>query len=145
MITDHRNRRVGVRRGRADDQAYVARSWVSSVLDGYGVWHQKDAIANLNREVDRLLDDPLTKVLIACPDEDDGFIVGFVVYANRTLLYVKTRNEDRKRGIAKLLLGEARLLANGKPLLYVYEGPSAKWAASKRPDAVKISLEEHLA
>jgi ribosomal protein S18 acetylase RimI-like enzyme len=142
--TDREGRRVFVRPARADDQSYVARTWVASVLDGDRVHHRPGDVPQLNRQVDHLLDDPLTRILIACPGEDQTRILGFVAYAGRTLLYVCVRSADRKNGIGRALMREAGLGVNGKPILYVYDGPAARWARDKRPDAVKTTLEEHL-
>lgn len=127
-----------IRKASQGDEAYVAKTWVESLVDVGFDW------PTANKQVDQLLDDPLTKALIACPPNDRRRILGFVVYAGRTLLYVCVRNQERRKGIATALLREAGLADATKPLLYVYDGPSAKWAKTMRPNAVKVSVMEHL-
>lgn len=146
MLPDGK-RTVGIRPAREGDQSYVARTWVASVLD-HGMRPKPGAVAEVNRLIDLLLDEPATKVLVACEPSNDDRIVGFVAYqlhrGARCLLYVCVRHGDRKQGIATLLLGEAGLYANGSPLLYLFDGPASVWAKAKRPDAVKVEPQRYL-
>ena len=137
-----KGRKLRIRFAKPGDQSYVARTFVASVAEAHKLDTQ--AVRALNAQVDRLFDDPVTRILVAVEPADDKRIVGFIVFARRTLLYVAVRNTDRCEGVATALVHAAGLGVNGSPVLYVFEGPSALWALAKRPDAVRVSLEEHL-
>lgn len=113
---------VSIRGPRPTDQSYIANSWVSSIAGPRGQWGAKER--TLNTQVDRLLDDPRTKLLVAVEPDDDDRIVGWVAFARipgaRVLEFLLVRKQRRGEGIAKQLLECAELLGKGAPLTCLF-------------------------
>lgn len=114
---------INVRPARSSDQAYVANSWVSSIVGPRSQWGDKGAV--LNSQVDRLLDDRRTKVLVACEPSNHEKIIGWIATARvpgaRVLEYVHVRRHRRREGIATQLMRSAELLGGGPPLTMLFD------------------------
>lgn len=147
-VTTRHGRAIVVRPARSDEQGYVASTWARGVMDAPVVHTAPDAWKRVNVLVDRLLDDPSTRVLVAADPADDERLLGFVVFAivpgARTLMYVSAR--ERKRGIATELVERAGLEQDHKKdrLVYLFDGPDVKWLRTKREDAIKMEPEDYL-
>jgi len=144
---EHR-RTIALRCAVANDQGYITRTWVASMLGDLRD-HASRKIREANTMVDRLLDDPATRLLVACEPRDPDRIIGWIAYAivpgARTLHYVNVRAIDRKQGIGGLLIARAGLgKKQSAPLLYTCRGPAEAWAKAKRPDAQKVDAWEYL-
>lgn len=91
---------LDIRPARADDQAFVAATFAEQLSRG----NHRDA----NQVVDRVLDSPQTRVLVAC---DGGRIVGWLAYSAiprvRAVLFVYVRRAARERGVARDLVDAA--------------------------------------
>jgi hypothetical protein len=98
--------------------------------------------------VDRVLNDPTTRVMIACDAADHRRIFGFLVYADiprvRCVHYVSVRAKYRRSGLATKLIVDAGLRDASKPLVYTLEGPSSRALAGKLAGASRIDLDEVL-
>lgn len=90
--------------------------------------------------IDRLLDDPRTKILVAHPINSPDVIRGWVAYAKipgaRVLEFVLVRKDWRGQGIARDLLTRAGLLGPGAPLTALFP--------TSRLKAVQLSPEDFL-
>jgi len=137
-----------------DDQGYVCKTWVESVLDNDHCHRATDARKRLNLLVNRLLDDPATVVRIAYdPDEDrnpdeDHEILGWIAYSavgcGRTLLYINVRHQHRRQSIATMLANAAGFDDECATVTYLFDGPSARWLKPKWPHAIKVEPELYL-
>lgn len=92
---------LAIRPARADDQAFVAATFAEQLSRG----HHQDS----NAIVDRVLDSPQTRVLLAC--DDKGRIVGWLAYSAiprvRAVLFVYVRRHGREHGVARDLVDAA--------------------------------------
>lgn len=138
-------RSVGFRFANGDDQAYIGRTWVASVVgDGHAA--DRHAFRDTNDLVDRILDEATTHILVCCEPADRKRIIGWIAYTTGivpVLLYINVRHHDRKQGIGRELFRRAGL-DEARQLAYLWAGPSAEWAKQKRPNAVHISPNEYL-
>jgi len=135
-------RDVAFRFATEDDQSYVARTWVASVAGGHA--NLRHAMRETNRQVDRLLDDRATRVLVCCEPDDHRRILGWIASAGgvvAVLLYVNVRAEDRRQGIGAEL---ARRADVGDRPVFLFRGPSADWMVARHPKAVHMTAEEYL-
>jgi GNAT superfamily N-acetyltransferase len=109
---------VSLRIGRSTDQSYVANSWASSLGGEFD--RAKNAV------IDRLLDDPRTRVIVACEETDTDRILGWVAYARipgaRVVEFVLVRKQRRGEGIARAMLEQAGLRGEGPPVIHLYDG-----------------------
>lgn len=89
-----------IRPARSDDQAFVAATFAEQLSRG----HHQDS----NAIVDRVLDSPQTRVLVA---RDGGRIVGWLAYSAiprvRAVLFVYVRRQGREHGVARELVDAA--------------------------------------
>jgi len=121
-----------IRSARPSDQAYVASTWVSSMLSrDHGARAQSRALRML---IDRMLDRPDVTVSIACDDADENSILGWLVFTRMVSAslvqapryvthYAYVRAEHRRKKIARSLLNAAGIAG---PLVYTFDGPSSK-------------------
>ncbi len=130
----------------ADDQAYVAKTWASSLLS-VGM-PRNEAVAEVNRTVDELLDDKATALRIACEPLEPARIVGWIAWAKipacSVLLYVNVRKADREQGIGREL-AKAAGLDNAARIGFLFDGPAASWLVGKATRATKIEPRSYLA
>lgn len=114
---------VIIRAARAGDQAYVSSSWVSSLCGPRVQWD--DAARKINAQVDALLDDKRTRVVIACADDDHDKIIGWIASARvpgaRLVEFCHVRRAKRREGIGRELAVQAELLGAGPPLVYLFD------------------------
>lgn len=126
---------VAIRPPRKTDQSYIANSWVSCLAGPRAQWGAKER--ELNSQIDALLDDPRTRLLIACEATDEDSIVGWIAFARipgaRVVEFVMVRRQRRREGIGRLLMTRAELIG---PLMYLYE--TQDWQYLKPPTAVHI-------
>lgn len=116
----------------------MANSWISSLAGPKRDWGSAEQ--HLNVTIDRLLDDPRTKVLIACEVNQSDRIVGWCAYAKipgaRVLEFILVRQQRRGQGIARDLLTRAGLLGPGAPLTALFP--------TTRLKAVQLSPQDFL-
>lgn len=145
-----------IRPPRPEDQPYVAKTWARSVLSGLGGGHamarhgaqrerpvskgqrRQDALDELNRRIDVVLDRPDTRALVAVqPGNGDAardYILAWVVYCDAAgvpiVHYAYTRDHDdagetlRGRGLVRQLF--ARIgIERGTPVICTSDGPSS--------------------
>lgn len=139
------------RAARPDDQAYVAATWTRSMAST-----ELLGLAASAQLVDRVLNDPGTRVAVACEPDSAQWnrssamlsrILGFVCWADtprvRCVHYVSVRAKRRREGIAAALARYAKL-DDDRPMVYTLEGPSTRGLLGRFPNATKIALEEVL-
>lgn len=135
---------VTIRTARASDQAYVSSSWVSSLCGPRVQWD--DDAREINAQVDALLDDKRTRVLIACSPDDADKIIGWIASARvpgaRIVAFCQVRRARRREGIGRELAVQAELLGAGPPLAFLYETPDRRFLF---PNAVAMTAEEFIA
>lgn len=123
-----------IRLPRGSDQAYVASTWVRSA--------EQPSVT-----VDRLLDDPRTRLLVAVAAAHDDTILGWLAYAPmkaaRLVHYAYVRKDERRRGIARSLMLVAGL-ADERPLWFTCRGPDADALLAACPRAVHVPVEAYL-
>jgi len=134
-----------IRDPRRSDQAYVASTWRSSLL----CCDRRITRGDANRLVDRYLDLPGTRILIASDSKVSDAIWGWIAYwqgekatrGPRVLHYLYVREPKRRAGYATELVRRA-WPGNDGPIIWSLEGPDAYWLVSKYKNAVRISEEE---
>ena len=142
MIADTTAQRVFVRRPRPTDQGYIASTWAKSMTGG----KRTPETAWLNTIIDRMLDDPAVRILVASEPSKTDQIVGWLCYTpmKSTLIvhYAYTREPRRRQGIIKALLEHA--MPGRKTIAYTMRGPDAESLATRYPAAIKLDLHEFL-
>lgn len=146
-----------IRPPRPEDQPYVAKTWARSVLSGLAGGHamarhgaqrerpvskgdrRQEALAEINRRIDIVLDRPDTRALVAVlPGNGAGaardYILAWVVYCDAAgvpiVHYAYTRDHDdtgetlRGRGLVRALF--ARIgVTRAAPVVCTSDGPSS--------------------
>lgn len=147
-ITNAADARVFIRRPRPTDQGYIASTWADSITLGNVRWDKKRAArSGLNVVIDRLLDDPAVRILIASEPTKTDAILGWLCYtplpASRVVHYVYVREKIRHRGIGAALYRKAWPEDRGK-LVYTMRGPDAESLVQRYRDAIYLPVEEFL-
>lgn len=129
-------RALSIRPAWPEDQAFVAATWAEQLSRG----HHADA----NATVDRILDAPSTRILVAC---DGRRIVGWLAYAAiprvRAVLFAYVRRNDRLQGVARELVDAAWPSGIGTWVHAGLRGGSTK-ALLQRYPATEVPLSELL-
>ena len=139
--------RYSLRPGRPGDQGYVTSTWLRSLQNAPGCRKvpRSSFYKAHGTDVDRLLDRPDVRIVVACDPADIDAILGWLCYTQMppsmlALHYVYVRAEDRlgvelrRRGIARALLEAAREgLTRDTKLVYTYKGPSEKALLATHP------------
>lgn len=145
-----------IRPPRPEDQGYVAKTWARSVLSGLAGGHalarhgkeriaprskgqaRQDALAEINRRIDLVLDRPDTRALVAVQPGNGGaardYILAWVVYVDAAgvpiVHYAYTRDHDdqgealRGRGLVRQLF-ERIGVRRSTPVICTSDGPSS--------------------
>jgi len=131
------------------DQGYIASTWARSVLSTHA--HQRHLSsrtgAQVGRQIDRVMDRPDTRALVACRDKDPNFITGWMIYVvgprTPTIHYLYTRRDERGVGIAASLL--ARIgVDRARGVVCTSHGPSSESMRGRYRASVHLPLEEFL-
>ena len=137
---------IFIRRPRPTDQGFIASTWVDSMMFGQkgGPKHPR---SGANVLVDKMLDDPAVRLLVASEPAKTDVILGWLCYTPlpKTLVlhYIYVRDRMRHRGIARQLLIQAN--RNGwSKLAYTMRGPDADGLLEKNPGAVYVPIDEFL-
>lgn len=143
-ITEARDYRVYIRRPRPTDQSYIASTWVSSLSQVRGTPRSE-----ANALVDRMLDDPAVRLLLAVEPSSIDTILGWLCYTPmpraQVLHYVYVRDKLRDRGIARALYNKAWSQAHvSSKLVYTMRGPDADRLLSRWPSATHLPVTEFL-
>ena len=116
---------IVIRPPRSTDQAYVTNSWVSCIVKDR---KYRPQLANVI--VDRLLDDPRTKLLIACEPQDSDKIVGWIAFASMpgtgVLEFVLVRHQWRNQGMAAHMMRAASLLGIPR-IVHLFETADSRY------------------
>lgn len=144
MIVDVDNANVVLRTPRPTDQSYIASTWTHSLVS-----HDKaNRKSETNQLVDKLLDDPSVRLLVACEPTNTDQIDGWLCYTPtpRALVvhYVYVRDKMRRRGIARAMLAKAMGAKTSARLAYTMIGPSSSVLLTKWSDAVHVPIREFL-
>lgn len=142
VITEARDYRIYIRRPRPTDQSYIASTWVNSLIQVRG-----NTKSESNALVDRMLDDPAVRLLLAVEPSSMDTILGWLCYtpmpSSRIVHYVYVRDKLRLRGIASALYRKAWPVDKGK-LVYTLSGPDADALHKRWPDAIHMQITEFL-
>ncbi len=148
-VTTPDDLRTVIRRPRPADQSFIAATWVKSLMMADRGLVKSDT----NKLVDRLLDDPATRVLVACEPINEDALHGWICYvpAPRLLVvhYVYVRDRVRTRGVARTLVAAARGHASvsagtASKTVYTMRGPAIGWLARKYPAAISMDIRDFL-
>jgi hypothetical protein len=120
-----------IREARQTDAAYVTNTWVTSLVGPKLPGRQWGADGKeANAEVDALLNDVRTRVLVTCADDDVNAIRGWLAYAKvpgaRVAMFCYVRKSFRREHRATQMLERAELLGPGAAVLYLYETHAAR-------------------
>jgi GNAT superfamily N-acetyltransferase len=141
-ITEARDYRVYIRRPRPTDQSYIASTWVNSLIQVRG-----NTKSEANALVDRMLDDPAVRLLLAVEPSSIDTILGWICYtpmpSSRIIHYVYVRDKLRLRGIASALYRKAWPVDKGK-LVYTMRGPDSDRLLERWPSAISLPVTEFL-
>lgn len=100
----------------------------------------------LNDQIDRILEDKSTRLLIACSITNSDRILGWLLYSNaptvRLLHYAYVREEERGKGIASRLVAQAWPASNARVVLTL-KGPSTA-AFLERKEFTFVPVDEVL-
>jgi GNAT superfamily N-acetyltransferase len=133
---------IDIRKPRPTDQGYIASTWVDSMATA-----KQGPRSDLNRMVDRMLDDQAVRLLIACEPTKTDVILGWLAYTpmpgSRIVHYVYTRDRMRRRGIAAALVRHAFPRDIGK-IVHTMRGPDADSLARRYRDTIHLPLTEFL-
>jgi len=140
---------MNFRKPRSSDQSYIASTWARSMLSTHA--HQRHgSMRNANQVgklIDRVLDRKDTRAYVCVADEDDDYIVGWVLYCEGPSVpvvhYVYVRREERQRGIAEALLEQIGVFRDGL-VVCTSNGPSSNTIKRRYPAATFVPLEEFL-
>lgn len=148
-----------IREPEASDQAFVASTWVKSILmTGRGHRQVPHALrrhgnnrslgamvgSSLNAQIDLVMDRSDTRALIMAWDTHPEVILGYLVYApGPTVHYLWTRREERNGGIATALLCRIGV-SDGTQVVCTSQGPSSDDMRSRYKLARYVPLEEFL-
>lgn len=134
---------VELRKPRPTDQGFVADSWVRNALQG----DRRAVRSEVNRIVDRLLDDEAVRLLIANEPGQTNTILGWLAYtplpSGLVVHFAYVRDRARRRGIGGQLLARA-LEGRQRKIFYTGRGPDAKWLAERYRDAIVMDMAEFL-
>ncbi len=132
---------VELRKPRPTDQGFVADSWTRNALQG----DRKLVRSEVNRTVDRLLDDEAVRLLIANEPGQTNTIVGWLAYtplpSGLVVHFAYVRERARRRGVGGQLLGRA-LEGRQRKIFWTMRGPDAKWLAERYRVAIPMTLTE---
>lgn len=124
------------------DQGYVTATWWRSMLGANRAPHRR---RRLNDQIDRVLDDPTTRALVA---ERGDRILGWIVYASapamRVLHYAYVRDEERGQGVCQRLINAAWPGSSAR-LVLTCQGPHTRtFIANHAGKAIFLPAEEFL-
>lgn len=132
-----------IRSPKMSDQAYVASTWTQSLLTA----DRKLTKSDVNTTIDRVLDDPEARVILACEPTRYDVIIGWLCYTltptSRVIHYVYVRDKMRRRGVASQLYRKAFPRDAGK-LVYTFRGPDSSALLKVWPYAVHLPIQEFL-
>lgn len=98
--------RFEVRSAYESDKNFIYSTWLRGVYFGNDWFREIPSdifYKNYQIYIDKILQRPDTKILIACLLDDKDVILGYVVFENDIIHYVFVKESWRKMGIAKLL------------------------------------------
>lgn len=140
-ITNAKDSQVYIRRPRPTDQSYIASTWVNSLIQVRGQTKSES-----NAIVDRMLDDPSVRLMLAVEPTAINTILGWLCYTPLSkafaVHYVYVRDKMRRRGIATAMM--ARANNEDRKLVWTMRGPEANWLIEKHKRAVYLSVSEFL-
>ena len=144
MIAAVDNARVFIRRPRPTDQGFIASTWADSITNG-----GRERKGPINVTIDRLLDDPAVRILVASEPADTNVILGWLVYtplpARLIIHYAYVRGRMRRRGIMTALINKA---TNGqpkaRPIALTMRGPDTEVLAARYRDTIMMSMRDFL-
>ena len=138
-----------IREARPSDQAYVASTWVASILS---VGDRRKSNANaLRRLVDGVLDRDDVRVIVACSNTDENHILGWLCYtrivsssltvAPRYVAhYAYVRDGERKKGrLAEMMFAVG---IDRGTMMHTFDGPSTK-ALARTVLAKSVKIHPH--
>lgn len=123
-----------IRAARPTDQAYVASTWVQSMLSMERGRPSKTSRAH-RLLIDRMLDRPDVKLAIACNPDDQNAIVGWLCFTRMVSAdiiaapryvchFCYVRDGFRRRGTMRALMDASGIPLS--PLIYTFVGPTTK-------------------
>lgn len=104
--------RVEIGPMRPTERSLVADSWVHGYADAQGHGpksgspHRHAYLAAFGRELDALLLDPEVTILVARDAECEARAFGWGAAVDGTVLWVSTKRDHRKEGVARMLFTE---------------------------------------
>ena len=111
-----------IRAAHPTDQAFIANSWASTLLGPRSGWTSTGL--RVNAQIDTLLDDKRTKLLVACDPQSHDTIWGWLAFARvpgaRVIEFVFVRRQRRLEGIASALLDAGELTGAGPPVCSLF-------------------------
>lgn len=148
MIAHVDNMSVFIRRPRPTDQGYIASTWVDSITLGNRAGRgERRPRSDANVIVDRLLDDPAVRILVAAEPTRTDLILGWICYtpmpASKIVHYIYVRDKQRRRGIASALLRKAFEGKAGK-FVYTMHGPDTDAIVEGYRDTIFLPIEDFL-
>lgn len=95
-----------VRPAIATDINFVYACWLRSYKDSSPISkfiERKSFFPAYQKILDRILANPDTKVCVACKDDDEDLLYGFIVFAPKLVHFVYVKEDFRRFGIARRL------------------------------------------
>lgn len=139
-----------IRAPRRSDQAYIASTWVRSLVDRM---RPGPRYGEVGKNVDTVLDRGDTRAALRVAKHDHDLILGYVVYAEGVgvplvhYCYVRKHTRDggllRQRGIASELLEHVGV-KRGEPVVCTSLGPDSRLLRAAYPASVHLPLREFL-
>ena len=101
--------KVITRPARPADRNFILATWLRGQYygnPGFKLVPQDEFFKSYTSVVERILYDPEIDITIASGNEDPNWIAGFAVRKQDALYWIHVKEDFRKKGIAKLLIGE---------------------------------------
>lgn len=91
----------------ATDMNFIYSTWLRGLYYGNEHFKQVDKPTFMlfqEQEIDKVLSNSETSIVVSCMDEDADVLLGFAVYSPTTLHWVFVKESLRKNGVAKSLV-----------------------------------------
>jgi GNAT superfamily N-acetyltransferase len=108
---------ISIRNYKEEDKAFVISTWLKSfytnmpsykVNSRYYIKPESNEFYKFHSKVvQSVLEKPLTTVLIACNEEDENQIFGYIIYDENCMHWLYVKQVYRRNGIGTRLLKEA--------------------------------------
>lgn len=114
-----------------EDVPFLYNSWLKSYRDSPTVQSISNTVyyAEQHKLIERLLQAPEAKAVVACNPEDPTQIYGYIVYQPDVLHWVYVKHTFRGAGIARMLVAEAGLSAK---LIYTHRVKNSERLVGER-------------